>query len=107
MYGISPYAKAKEETVAVARREPKVERVELRASSRQTAVIRHAAEATGKTISAFMLDAAYLEAQRALADRRLFSLDAKQWERFVEALDRPTTKKPRLRRLMHEPSVLE
>jgi uncharacterized protein (DUF1778 family) len=89
------------------RRQVKTDRLELRASQRQTTVIKQAAEATGKTVTSFVLDAAYLEAQRALADRRLFSLGAKQWERFVTTLDRPVTKKPRLRRLLREPSVLE
>lgn len=90
---------------AAQKRQVKGDRLELRASQRQTTVIKQAAEATGKTVTSFVLDAAYLEALRALADRRLFSLDARQWERFVTALDRPVTKKPRLRRLLREPSV--
>jgi uncharacterized protein (DUF1778 family) len=84
----------------------KVERVELRATSRHTSVIRQAADATGKTVSAFVLDAAYLEAQRALADRRLFMLDPEHWDRFVKALDRPTRRKPRLAKLMQQPGPL-
>ncbi|MFA5890143.1 MAG: DUF1778 domain-containing protein [Actinomycetota bacterium] len=90
-----------------ARKEAKADRVELRASSRQTAVIRRAAEATGKSMSAFMLDASTMEAERALADRNVFRLDAEAWERFVEALDRRAKPHPRLRRLMTEPSVLD
>lgn len=85
----------------------KVERVELRASSRQTSVIRQAADATGKTVSAFVLDAAYLEAQRALADRRLFRLDPERWDQFVKALDRPARPKPRLAKLMKQPGPLD
>lgn len=85
----------------------KADRIELRASPRQTAVIRQAAEARGKTISSFMLDAAYAEAQRDLADRRLFRLDEARWARFIRALDRPSTAKPRLRKLMQTPSALE
>lgn len=92
---------------AAQKREVKADRLELRASPRQTTVIRQAAEATGKTVTSFVLDAAYLEAQRALADRRLFSLDARRWERFITMLDRPVKKKPRLRRLLRESSVLE
>jgi uncharacterized protein (DUF1778 family) len=81
--------------------------VELRASSRQTTVIKQAAEAMGKTVTAFMLDAAYLEAQRALADRRLFLLDPKDWARFTRALDRPAKSRPRLRKLIEQPSILD
>jgi uncharacterized protein (DUF1778 family) len=85
----------------------KVDRIELRASPRQTSVIRQAAQASGKTISSFMLDAAYLEAERALADRRLFRLDEAKWSRFIKALDRPTAAKSHLRKLMQTPSALE
>lgn len=92
---------------AAPNRQAKIDRLELRASPRQTVVIKQAAEAAGKSVSSFVLDAAYLEAQRALADRRLFNLDAKQWERFVKALDRPVKDKSRLRRLLQEPSALD
>lgn len=90
-----------------AKRDAKVERVELRASPRQTSVIRQAADATGKTVSAFVLDAAYVEAQRALADRRLFRLDPDRWSRFVKALDRPARPKPRLEKLMKQRGALD
>lgn len=84
------------------KKDAKAERVELRATSRQTSVIRQAAEATGKTVSAFVLDAAFVEAQRALADRRIFMLDSDRWKDFVKALDRPTKRKPRLAQLMKQ-----
>jgi uncharacterized protein (DUF1778 family) len=89
------------------KKEAKTRRLELRASERQTRVIGQAAEAIGKTVSAFVLDAAYVEAQRALADRRLFTLGAKQWQSFLKALDRPAREKPRLRRLMQTPGALD
>jgi uncharacterized protein (DUF1778 family) len=88
-------------------REARGERLELRASRRQTAMIKRAAAAAGKTVTAFVLDAASVEAERALADRNQFSLDATTWTKFVQALDRPATPKLRLRRLMSEPTVLE
>jgi len=89
------------------RRDAKVERLELRASPSQTSAIRQAAAATAKTVTAFVLDAATIEAQRALADRRLFRLDPERWERFVHALDRPVKAKPRLGKLMRRPGVLD
>lgn len=89
------------------RSEARVERLELRASPSQTSAIRQAAAATAKTVTAFVLDAATIEAQRALADRRLFRLDPDRWERFVHALDRPVKAKPRLRKLMRRPGVLD
>jgi len=89
------------------RRDAKAERLELRASSSQTWAIRQAAAATAKTVTAFVLDAATIEAQRTLADRRLFRLDPERWERFVRVLDRPVKEKLQLRKLMSRSSVLE
>lgn len=89
------------------RQSAKSERLELRASRRQASVIRQAAEASGKTVTAFVLDAAHAEAQRELADRRIFSLDKNRWEQFVKALDRPAKSKPRLKRLLEERSPLD
>ena len=77
--------------------EPKAERIELRAGERQAFVIRHAADAKGTTVTAFVLDAACLEAQRTLADRRLFHLDPDAWERFARALDRAPKRSTRPR----------
>ena len=89
------------------RRDAKVERLELRASPSQSSAIRQAAAATAKTVTAFVLDAATIEAQRTIADRRLFRLDPDRWERFVDALDRPVKEKRRLRKLMRRPSILD
>ena len=91
----------------VSRKETKDQRLEVRATSRQTNLISEAAQATGKTFSAFLLDSAYSEAHRVLADRRIFELDPASWEAFMEALDRPAQDRPRLRKLMQSPSVLE
>lgn len=87
--------------------EGREDRISLRATPSQRRVLEQAAEATGKTLTSFILDAASIEAQRALADRRVFLLDDEQWARFVEALDRPAHPGPRLRRLLTEPSILE
>jgi len=51
------------------------------------------------------VDAAVVEAERVLADRREFVLDAEQWERFVEVLDRPPQENPGLAKLFSKPSV--
>lgn len=91
-------------------RELKSDRLYLRVSPAQREVISEAADATHKDLSSFVLDAAITSAQRVLADRRVFSLDQDRWERFAEALDRPVAtpeSKPRLRKLLHESSVLD
>ena len=87
--------------------QPKDERFTIRATSRQRRLLEQAAEASGKTLTAFLLDASSVEAQRTLAERRLFSLEAEQWRRFDEALDRKAIEKPRLRELLEEPGVLD
>lgn len=109
MYGNWPYSIAQRGGVVPAPRgrDRKEDRLEIRASSRESALIRRAAEAAAKTVSAFVLEAAFVEAQRTLADRRLFLLDAGRWERFVKALDRPAREKPRLRKLMGRRTVLD
>jgi hypothetical protein len=45
--------------------------------------------------------------QERLADRRVFTLDAKGWDAFVAALDAPPRRHARLERLFREPSVFD
>ncbi|MCW5700537.1 MAG: DUF1778 domain-containing protein [Rhodospirillales bacterium] len=86
---------------------PKEDRLNLRASSRQTSLIREAADTVGKTMTDFVLDSACSKAEEVLADRRHFVLDDDAWARFMEALDRPARAKPRLKELLETPSVLD
>jgi uncharacterized protein (DUF1778 family) len=55
-------------------------------------------------------EAIYLEWRRlvvAHVDQVHFVLSPKQWKPFTDALERPARVKPRLRKLLREPSVLE
>ena len=89
-------------------REAKADRIYLRTTPTQSAVIREAAEASAQTVSSFVVDSAYARAQEVLADRRLFWVDEDRWSLFVSALERTSVPdKPRLRKLLQEPSVLE
>jgi uncharacterized protein (DUF1778 family) len=54
-----------------------------------------------------LLDAGVTAANQALSDRRRFELDDSQWEAFQKILDRPVQDKPRLRKLLTEPGVLD
>ncbi len=85
----------------------KTERIALRASAREREVLYQASQAQETTLSEFVLGAATAEAERVLTDRTRFELPAEDWARFVELLDRPPVEKPRLRRLLTEPSVLD
>lgn len=85
----------------------KAARLNLRASAQQDALIRQAAESVGRSVTDFVLDSACISAEHVLADRNRFVLDDEAWKRFMAALDRPVTDKPRLKRLLSESSILE
>ncbi|WP_028245325.1 DUF1778 domain-containing protein [Pseudoclavibacter soli] len=77
----------------------KNQRFNLRATDRQEAVLRRAAEATDRTLTDFVLNSAVEQAHRVLADRRWFSATDEQFAEFVRLLDEPlpsTTKFDRL-----------
>ena len=74
--------------------------INLRADEQRRALIDQAAEATGKSRSEFMLEAACREATSVLLDRRLFQLDPKAHRQFTAALDKPPAANPKLRRLL-------
>lgn len=82
----------------------KTRRLDLRLTEEQDALIRRAAEQDARSISDFVLSAATLEAQRRLADQRLFLMDDEQYARFEEILQAPPTDDPKLRKLFDRPS---
>jgi uncharacterized protein (DUF1778 family) len=84
----------------------KTERIDVRASGQVKALLQEAAKASHKNVSEFLLDAGIAMAHETLAEQRLFSLTAEQWEQFQAALDRPVQEKPQLRKLLAEPGVL-
>lgn len=88
-------------------RTPKSERVALRVSAAQRALLDEASRTEETTLSQFVLSAATRRAEEVLADRSRFVLSDDAWEAFVELLDRPAVAKPRLRRLMTTPSIIE
>ena len=86
--------------------EPKTERIDIRTTAAVKEILQQAATATHKNVSEFLLDAALTAAMETLADRRVFELDDERWRAFQNALDRPVEHKPRLDRLLTEPSVI-
>lgn len=85
----------------------KSERIDVRASAAVKRLLQEAARASHKNVSEFLLDAGITAANQALADRRRFELNEAQWAAFHDALDRPVQAKPRLRKLLNEPGVLD
>ena len=89
---------------SVKRRE---DRLEVRLTPKAKSMLKRAASVERKTVSAFILDKGLEAAAETLADRREFRLNAKQYDAFVAALDRPSTPLQRLERLLTTPSVIE
>jgi uncharacterized protein (DUF1778 family) len=79
----------------------------VRTTSEQEETIRAAAEATGVSVTDFMVDNAMAAAQQVLADRVHFVLPAAEFDRFLAILDRPARVDPKLRKLLTTPSVLD
>ena len=87
--------------------ENKSERIEVRTTANMKALLQRAAASSHKNVTEFLLEAGINAAEDALVDRRMFRLDARQWQAFQAILDRPVADKPRLTRLLAEKSVLE
>lgn len=75
-------------------------RLHVRLSSEQDALIRRAADAEGKNLTDFSVEAIIGHARDVLADRRLFVLDDAAWTEFQALLDRPVTRNPALAKLL-------
>ena len=85
----------------------KERRINLRASESEVQAITRASALSGVSVSAFIMMSATEHADRTLADAKHFELDPNQWRAFTAALDRPARKRPRLHRLLEEPSILD
>lgn len=81
------------------------ERWDFRVAPETDRLVRQAAATTERTLTDFVVDAAVVEAERLLADRTQFVLEADQWSRFVELLDRSPQDNPGLEKLFAKPSV--
>jgi uncharacterized protein (DUF1778 family) len=85
----------------------RTEKLDLRLTRTAKRTLQNAAEASHKTLSDFVLESALSHADSVLADRRVFHLDETRWAAFLAALDAPTKQRPRLERLLNEPSVFD
>lgn len=69
-------------------------RLGLRATAQQETVLRRAAELAHKSLTDFVLDAACREAEQTLLDQRLFMASGKQYQAFLDLLERPESDNP-------------
>lgn len=81
------------------------ERWDFRVAPETDRLVRQAAATAERTLTDFVVDAAVIEADRLLADRTHFVLEAEQWNRFVELLDRSPQDNPGLENLFSKPSI--
>ena len=70
-------------------------RINMRLSAEDDALIRRAAEASGATVTEFVVAAARLAAEQRLADQRIVRLDADAWDHFAASLDTDPTEAER------------
>lgn len=82
-------------------------KLDLRLSPQAKQTLTAAARLARCSVSQFVLETALARAEETLADRRLFLLDAPQWDAFVAALDAAPKPTPRLGRLMREPGPFD
>ena len=71
-------------------------RLGLRATPAQETVLRRAAEVAHKSLTDFILDAAYQAAEQTLLAQRLFMVTGSQYQAILEMLDRPESDNPGL-----------
>jgi uncharacterized protein (DUF1778 family) len=81
------------------------ERWDFRVEPETDRLVRQAAATSQRTLTDFVVQAAVLEAERLLADRTEFALAPKQWEQFVELLDRSPRDNPGLAKLFSQQNV--
>ncbi len=83
------------------------EKLCLRFSPSDKQTLQAAAVAMCTSVSNFVLQSALAEAEELLAERREFTLGAKDWDAFVAALDAPPRRHARLEQLFRETSVFD
>jgi uncharacterized protein (DUF1778 family) len=74
-------------------------RLGLRATPEQETLLRRAAEVAHKSLTDFILDAAYQAAEQTLLDQRLFMVSGSQYQALLDMLDRPESDNPGLANL--------
>lgn len=82
-------------------------RLGFRVTPNQEALIRKAAEITGKNVTQFVLNSACEAAENALMDQRVFFASDDVYQAFQDALDRPASVNPKLKKLLRSKAPWE
>ncbi len=80
-------------------------RLGLRANPEQATLLRRATEVAHKSLTDFILDAAYQAAEQTLLDQRLFMVSGSQYQALLDMLDRPESDNPGLTNLFSRQPV--
>ncbi len=88
-------------------RNPRPKNINLRVKPHTRSLIDRACAITDKTVTEFVLDAVCREAEDVLLDRRLFDLDKKEYQAFINALDAPTKPNSELKALLSRKPLWE
>ncbi|MHB8246615.1 MAG: type II toxin-antitoxin system TacA family antitoxin [Acidimicrobiales bacterium] len=85
----------------------KTERLNLRLTPAQDAILRSAAEARGESASEYVLRHAVQAAEVDLADRRVFIVDDAAWEELQRLISAPASLPEPMAKRLTNPTVLE
>ena len=80
----------------------KVERINIRATEDEKALVEAAARASHMSATQFMMQAAIASAEDVLAEQRMFVVPEQEWDKFMKRLDEPARDLPGLRRAIEK-----
>jgi uncharacterized protein (DUF1778 family) len=86
---------------------PRSQKLDLRVAPEAKRMLQEAAREKHTSLTQFVLDSAIAAATEVLAERTRIALNSKDWTAFMEALDAPPAKHPRMQRLLTEPTILD
>jgi uncharacterized protein (DUF1778 family) len=96
-----------DEEIVMSSRTARTQKLDLRLTPEAKRRLFAAAEVAHRSVSDFVLQSALERADETLADRRVFSLNAKQWAAFQAELDAPPKIIPELKRLLERKAPWE
>lgn len=78
---------------------PKTQRLNLRIEKDDEALFKQAALVHRESLTQFLVESGRERAERLLADRTSFSVDADAWQEIAAAMDQPAKARPELSKL--------
>lgn len=80
----------------------KVERINIRATEEEKALVEAAARASHMSATQFMMQAAIASAEDVLAEQRVLLVPPEDWDAFMKRLDEPARVIPELREALEK-----